>query len=57
MPAEYCYVPYAYKFKKTHNTVYDYAGSLANAFDGYDAFLNEYGRTLTEKTQFILKVR
>ena len=49
MPAEYCYVPYAYKFKPNHEPVYDYAGSLANAFNGYDSFLNEYGQVLTKK--------
>lgn len=49
MPAEYCKVPYAYKLKSNHKPVYDYAGSLANAFNGYDAFLNEYGQTFTEK--------
>lgn len=49
MPAEYCKVPYAYKFKKNHKPVYDYAGSLENALNGYNSFLDEYGHTLTKQ--------
>ena len=49
MPAEYVNVPYAYKLKTNHKPVYDYAGSLENAFNGYSAFLDDYGHTLTKK--------
>lgn len=49
MPAEYCKVPYAYKLKPNASPVYDYAGSLANAYNGYNTFLNDYGHTLTKQ--------
>lgn len=49
MPAEYCKVPYAYKLKSDAKTVYDYLGSLANAFDGYSSYLDEYGQVLTKQ--------
>lgn len=49
MPAEYCQVPYAYKLKANHKPVHDYLGSLANAFNGYSSFLDEYGHTLTKE--------
>ena len=48
-PAEYAYVPYGYKFKKNHTTVHEYYGSLANAWNGYDSYLNNYGQTLTKE--------
>lgn len=49
MPAEYCQVPYAYKLKSNHKPVHDYLGSLANAFNGYSSFLDEYGHSLTKE--------
>lgn len=49
MPVEYCQVPYAYKLKANHKPVHDYLGSLANAFNGYSSFLDEYGHTLTKE--------
>lgn len=49
MPAEYCYVPYAYKLKSNAKPVYDYLGSLENAFNGYSIFLDDYGHTLTKQ--------
>ena len=49
IPAKYCHVPYGYKFKKNHATVHDYIGSLANAWNGYDSYLNNYGQTLTKE--------
>lgn len=49
IPAEYCHVPYGYKFKKGHATVHDYLGSLANAWNGYTELDNEYGRAFTEE--------
>ena len=49
IPAEYCKIPYAYKLKSNHKPVYDYAGSLANAYNGYSQYLNEYGHTLTKE--------
>ena len=48
-PAEYAYVPYGYKFKKGHAVVHDYYGSLANAWDGYDPYLKDYGETFTKE--------
>jgi len=49
IPAEYCKVPYAYKLKTNAEPVYDYLGSLENAFNGYSAFLDDYGHTLTKQ--------
>lgn len=49
IPAKYCHVPYGYKFKKNHAVVHDYIGSLANAWNGYDSYLNNYGQTLTKE--------
>ena len=49
MPAEYVNVPYAYKLKPDHKLVYAYLGSLENAFNGYDSFLNDYGQILTKQ--------
>ena len=49
IPAKYCHVPYGYKFKKNHTVVHDYIGSLANAWNGYDSYLNNYGQTLTRE--------
>ena len=49
IPAEYCHVPYGYKFKKGHATVHDYIGSLANAQNDYTELDNEYGRAFTEE--------
>lgn len=54
MPAEYCQVPYAYKLKQNHKPVYDYFGSLANAWDGYNAYRNSYGETFTQKNVIYL---
>lgn len=49
IPAAYCHVPYGYKLKKNHAIVHDYIGSLANAWNGYDSYLNNYGQTLTKE--------
>ena len=49
LPAEYAHVPYGYQFKKNHAIVHDYIGSLANAWNGYDSYLNNYGQTLTKE--------
>lgn len=49
IPAEYCQVPYAYKLKPGHKTVYDYDGSLANAWNGYNPYRNSYGETFTKE--------
>ena len=49
VPAAYCQVPYAYKLKSGHKTVYDYDGSLANAWNGYNPYRNSYGETLTKE--------
>lgn len=49
IPAKYCQVPYAYKLKSDAKPVYDYLGSLANAYNGYDSFLNDYGQILTKQ--------
>lgn len=42
IPAKYCHVPYGYKFKKNHATVYSYLGSLANSWGGYDEYRKDY---------------
>lgn len=49
IPAEYCQVPHAYKFKKKHKVVHDYCGSLANAWNGYNPYRDGYGETLTKE--------
>lgn len=49
IPAAYCQVPYAYKFKKDHKVVHDYCGSLANAWNGYNPYRDGYGETLTKE--------
>lgn len=49
IPAAYCQVPYAYKFKKNHKVVHDYCGSLANAWNGYNPYRDGYGETLTKE--------
>ncbi|WP_294601729.1 hypothetical protein [uncultured Lactobacillus sp.] len=43
IPAAYCQVPYAYKFKKNHKVVHDYIGSLANAWNGMKRYTDDYG--------------
>lgn len=48
-PAEYAHVPYGYKFKKGHAKVYDYLGSLTNAWNGYSKYHNDYGETYTKE--------
>lgn len=48
-PAEYVYVPYGYKLKDNHKTVYDYLGSLANAYNGYDEYRKDYGEDFTKE--------
>lgn len=42
IPAKYCHVPYGYKFKKNHKTVYSYLGSLENSWGGYDEYRKDY---------------
>ena len=49
IPAAHNYVPYGYKFKKNHATVHEYYGSLANAWNGYDPYLKDYGETFTKE--------
>lgn len=49
IPAKYCHVPYGYKFKKGHAKVYDYLGSLTNAWNGYSKYHNDYGETYTKE--------
>ena len=49
IPAKYCHVPYGYKFKKNHTVVHDYYGSLANAWNGYNPYRNDYGESLTKE--------
>ena len=49
IPAAYCHVPYGYKLKKGHAVVHDYIGSLANAWNGYDPYLKDYGETFTKE--------
>ena len=48
MPAEYFKLPYGMKFKKNHKTVYCYVGSLANAYNGYDEFHDDFGIDYTK---------
>ena len=47
-PAEYFKLPYGMKFKKNHKTVYCYVGSLANAYNGYDEFHDDFGIDYTK---------
>ena len=49
IPANHNYVPYGYKFKKGHAVVHDYIGSLANAWNGYDEYRNDYGSDFTKE--------
>ena len=49
IPAAYCHVPYGYKLKKGHAVVHDYIGSLANAWNGYDEYRNDYGSDFTKE--------
>ena len=49
IPAAYCHVPYGYKLKKGHAVVHDYIGSLANAWNGYDEYRNDYGEDFTKE--------
>lgn len=48
IPAAYCQVPYAYKFKKNHKIIYDYDGSLANAWNGFSYYTDDYGSGITD---------
>ena len=48
IPAEYFKLPYGMKFKKNHKTVYCYVGSLANAYNGYDEFHDDFGIDYTK---------
>ena len=48
VPAEYFKLPYGMKFKKNHKTVYCYVGSLANAYNGYDEYLDDFGYNYTK---------
>lgn len=48
IPADYFKLPYGMNFKKNHQTVYCYVGSLANAYNGYDEYHNEFGIDLTK---------
>lgn len=48
MPADYFKLPYGMNFKKNHQKVYCYVGSLANAYNGYDDYLQEFGADLTK---------
>lgn len=49
IPAAHNYVPYGYKFKKNHAVVHDYYGSLANAWNGYDEYRDDYGEDFTKE--------
>lgn len=48
IPAAYCQVPYAYKFKKNHKVVHDYVGSLANAWNGMTRYTDDYGSGISD---------
>lgn len=48
VPAAYCQVPYAYKFKKNHKVVHDYVGSLANAWNGMTRYTDDYGSGISD---------
>ena len=54
IPAEYCQMPYAYKLKKNHKPVYDFFGSLANAWNGYNSYRDGYGETFTKSNVIYL---
>lgn len=43
IPAEFYHVPYGFKFKRNHAPVECYYGSLAESYNGYDDYLDEYG--------------
>lgn len=47
-PADYFKLPYGMNFKKNHQKVYCYVGSLANAYNGFDDYLQEFGVDLTK---------
>lgn len=47
-PAEFYHVPYGFKFKKNHKPVECYYGSLAESYNGYDPYLDEYEGNYTE---------
>lgn len=42
VPAEFYHVPYGFRFKKNHKSVECYYGSLAESYNGYDEYLDEY---------------
>lgn len=42
IPAEFYHVPYGFRFKKNHAPVECYYGSLAESYNGYDEYLDEY---------------
>lgn len=48
IPADYFKLPYGMNFKKNHQKVYCYVGSLANAYNGYDEYHDEFGIDLTK---------
>ena len=48
IPAAYCQVPHAYKFKKNHKVVHDYVGSLANAWNGMTRYTDDYGSGISD---------
>lgn len=48
VPAEFYHVPYGFKFKKNHKPVECYYGSLAESYNGYDPYLDEYEGNYTE---------
>lgn len=48
VPADYFKLPYGMNFKKNHQKVYCYVGSLANAYNGFDDYLQEFGADLTK---------
>ncbi|MCX8720124.1 MULTISPECIES: hypothetical protein [unclassified Lactobacillus] len=43
IPAEFYHVPYGFRFKRNHAPVECYYGSLAESYNGYDDYLDEYG--------------
>lgn len=47
IPAEFYRVPYGFRFKKNHEPVECYYGSLAESYNGYYEYSHEYGRTYT----------
>lgn len=46
--SEFYRVPYGFKFKKNHKPVECYYGSLAESYNGYDPYLDEYEGNYTE---------